>query len=114
MEVQKEKKQFELQRHLLRKLAIRVAANRSGVIHVSNIEADYLEEENLGYRELLLEHESLTTHNAQLLENVSRLTSERDEFSRKADDVGASWSFSNKQVRVLSCLVLFYVEWCIR
>ncbi len=102
MEVQKEKKLFEMQRHRLRKLAIRVAANRSGVIHVSSIEADYLEEETEGKIELLQEKESLEAENAELKTKLSNLTAERDGFRRQAEDVGASWRFSMQQVEDLT------------
>jgi hypothetical protein len=53
MEVQKERRKFELQRHAFRRQAIRIAARRSGVIHhTSSVVTDYMEEETVEQEEL--------------------------------------------------------------
>ena len=60
MECQKERRQFEFQRHAFRKIAIRIAASRSGVIHhTSSVVTDYIEEEVLELRELQKTNERL-------------------------------------------------------
>jgi hypothetical protein len=54
MEVQKERRQFERQRHAFRRVAARVAAGRSGVIHShhASVVSDYMEEETFEFQEL--------------------------------------------------------------
>jgi len=61
MEVQKEHRQFEHQRHAFKRVASRIAASRSGVIHhTSSIVSDYMEEETHELMELQVACEQLT------------------------------------------------------
>jgi len=76
MECQKERRQFELQRHAFRKIAIRIAASRSGVIHhTSSVVTDYIEEE-------VLEHRELQKSNERLVREVEALSIEKIEANK--------------------------------
>jgi len=100
MEVQKEHRQFEHQRHAFKRVASRIAASRSGVIHhTSSIVSDYMEEETHELRELQGTCERLTREVESL--SLDKIDANKARQVAEAQAAAAEETFLNNSNEVL-------------
>lgn len=105
LEIQREKKKFEDQRHALRRCAVNHVAILSGAILNTSIVSDHAQEEKMRIRELQNEIIDLNNHIHQYQleieagnQELDSLENELDAMEKSKSLVHESWQFSLKQL----------------